>query len=38
MKKTQFKQNLPINTALERSLEGNLQHMEGIYIKEKARN
>jgi hypothetical protein len=36
--KANFKQYLSTNPALQRILEGKLQHEEGIYIKDKTRN
>jgi hypothetical protein len=36
--KTKFKQYLPTNTPLERTIEGKLQHKEENYSQEKARN
>jgi hypothetical protein len=35
--KTRFKQYLSTNPALQRILEGKLQHKEGTYTKEKTR-
>jgi hypothetical protein len=34
---TKFNQYLSTNSALQRTLEGKLQHKEGTYIKEKKR-
>jgi hypothetical protein len=36
--KTKLKQYLSTNPALQKTLEGKLQHKEGTYTKEKARN